>query len=666
MSKNKSIGAQLQKNMDSDEAYSFYKYFEPWDVEERDSDIYKIAEKDGVNLFHEDYIRTGNVGKHPFQSGYLLSTKKKRGTIGPTQGGKSMPALIEIGCMCSGEFPIALQYDKGVDSGVARLITTLNISRWGRFSTETGMKIDHDTKAPRDGTWNCGNIVGIGKYPKEKVIPKEIFDRKVERVIWIGTTRRAMLESWWPRLTEEGRRMFPEKFIDKTKGNNGTSQSDGKQFVHLVNGITLSLISYESGFKKFESITAWACYFDEESADERCQTAAMSHCWYFAQQMTPYNGLTYTKDYFFPKEYDPDRDIFHATAYDSPYITDDEIKSWRKDFPDHEINARIWGEHTAESNKPYYNAAKLRSWTRQMDVDEQGFLAIFMPSEDFYGVKRVKGGTLPGLMDIEAKLEVVDEERANNDIGHNIAFRIYEDLRLDAAYFIVSDAANGADLPEDAGDYQSALVFRRVDGSDPVLTAEIETTLTPDLYAIPIIGLACRYYNNALLAAEAPSRGAANGMFFSEMREYPYWFVRSVQKASTNKYLTQQGFDTNVGTRKNFFDEIEKIFNKYTKDELPPIPSKTIFIMAAQCTKVIKNGTIRPDHPRNKPNDMLVCYGIGLWINKIFPEQIRCRTKKKDVLAKAPRDSIISLLTAKRAAENIIDPHFPSNIGARR
>lgn len=662
-----SIGKQLQKKMDEDEAYSWYKYFEPWDVEERDSDIYRIAEKDGVNLFHDDYIRTGNVGKHPFQTGYLLSTKRKRGTIGPTQGGKSVPALIEIGCMCSGEFPIALQYDKGVDSGVERLISNLNISRWGRFDKITGKFIDHDQDAPRDGTWNCGNIIGVGKYPKEKVIPKVILEEKVERVIWIGTTKRALLESWWPRLTEEGRRMFPEKFINQTKGNGGTNQSDGNYVVHLTNNIRLSIISYDSGFKKFESITAWACFFDEESADERCQSAALTHCKYFAQQMTPYNGLTYTKDYFFPKDYDAEKDIFHATAYDSPYISDADIASWRSDFPEHEIGARIWGEHTAESNMPYYNAKKLRSWVRQMDEGQPlGFRARFMPSEEYYGIKKVRGGTLPGLMDVESKIEEVSEEGAKDDVGHNMAWTIYEELRSDAAYFIISDAANGADLPEDAGDYQSAVVMRKKDpGEDPVMVAEIETTVTPDRFA-QVIGLALRYYNNALLCAEAPSRGAANGMFFSEMREYPYWFVRSVQKQSTNKYLTQQGFDTNVGTRKNFFDEIEKIFGKYTKDELPPIPSKTVFRMAFECTKVIKNGTIRPDHPRNKPNDMLVCFGIGLWIHKVYPEQIRLRIKKKETLAKAPKDSVIGLLTAKRAAEQKPDPHFPSSMGSRR
>jgi len=661
MSRNNSIGAQLQKTMDEDEAYSFYKYFEPWDVGERDAEIHKLAEDDGVNLFHEDYIVTGNIGKHPFQTGYLLSTKPVRVNLGPTQGGKSVTAMIEIGCMCSGEFPIALQYDKGVDSGIDRLVNDMNIRRWGRFSTSTGALIDHDTEAVRDGTWGCGTIIGAGKYPAEKVIPKTITEETAEKIIWIGTTKRALEESWWPKMTKG--QMLPEKFIDRTKGNKGTNQSDGNHIIHLKNDIRLSIITYESGFDKFEAVNVWACFFDEEASDREAVTAALGHCKYFAAQMTPYKGMTYTKDLFV--RYDPDIDLFHATAYDSPYITDDKIRLMRSTYPEHQIAARIWGEHTSESKLPYYNAKKLRSWNKQVSGEEEGFLAQFVPSEEYYGIKRVRGGTLPGLMDIEAKIVVVDEERSKDAVGHNVSWRVYEDLRPDAAYFVPSDAANGADLPEDAGDYQSGIILRKVEGGDPVIVAEIETTIPPAGYA-RIVGLALRYYNNALLCAESAARGAANGMFYAEMSEYPYWFTMQSQKAHTNRYLTKKGFDTNASTRKPLFDEIERLFSEYTEKELPPIRSKTIFRMAGECERVIKNGKVRPDHPRNKPNDMLVCFGIGLWINKIFPEQIKCRRKKKEMLAKAPRDSVIGLLAARRASEYKADPHFPSNIGARR
>lgn len=660
------IGKEILKKVSDDEAYSFYKYYEPWDVEPRNQSTMDIARKDGIDLYHPDLIKTGNIAPHPFQSGYLLSTKKKRGVIGPTQGGKSIGALIEIGCMCSGEFPISFQYNKGEDTGVERLITDFNIIRFGRIDKKSGRKLDHDTAAVRDGTWNCGTIIGVGKYPKEKVIPKGDLPENVSRVIWIGTTQRAMTESWWPRLTEEGHRLLPDKFIDKTKGNDGVNKQDN--IIHLINNVRLSIISYESGHHKFESITTWSCFFDEEPKDQRCMSAALSHCVYFAMQMTPLHGMTYTKDFFY-KGLGPDKDTFHATAYDSPYLTPEKIESLRRDYPEHEIGARIWGMHTSESQRPYYAVDKLRAWISRNSEQINGFRATFVPSEPYYGVKRRPETNLPGLMDIEAKMIPLDDEAdGKNDKGHSVSWLVYEDLKEKASYYIISDAAAGADLPEDAGDFQAAVVMRRpflAGETKPVMVAEMETTVTPDIFA-QMVGLALNYYNFALLCAEAASRGAHNGMFFSELREYPYWYERSVQKQSTNKFLTQKGVDTNAGTRKAFFDEIEAYFGSFTKDEDPCIPSAKILRMASECTKVVKNGTVRPDHPRNSPNDLLMCFGIGLWIFKHFPEQIKCRRKKKESLETAPRDSVIRLLERAKAGEKLSDPHFPQQHGARR
>ena len=660
----KTVGQLLQQQMEDDEAYSFYKYFEPWDVGERNDEVYRLAEKDGVDLYHEDYIKTKNVGPHPFQSGYLMSSKPVRVNLGPTQGGKSVTAMIEIGCMCSGEFPISMQYDKGVDTGVKRIVNEMNIRRWGRRDAVTGQLIDYDLDVERDGSWDCGTIIGAGKYPKEKVIPDTITEETTEKVIWIGTTRRALEESWWPKMTKG--QMLPEKFIDRTKGNKGTNQSDGNHVIHLKRNIRLSIISYESGYDKFEAVKVWACFFDEEARDREAVTAALSHCKYFAVQMTPYNGMTYTKDLFFKS--DPNIDLFHATAYDSPYITKEDIDLYRATFPDHQIAARIWGEHTTESQMPYYSANKTRSWIKQISTEPTSLRATFMPSEDYHGVKRPHGSNMPALMDIEAKCEIIGEDEGKDDRGHNVAWTIYEDLMPGAAYCIVSDAANGADIPEDAGDFQAAVVLRKpkLKGEDtPIVVAEIETTVTPDRFA-QLVGVALRYYGNALLCAESPRAGSANGMFFSEMREYPYWFMRSVPKKSTNKFLTQQGFDTNAATRKGIFDEIEKVFGQYTEAEMPTIPSRRILQMAAECTRVIKNGKIKPDHPRNKPNDLLVCYGIGLVVFKTWPEQIRCRVKSEKTVAKYPKDCVISLLTAKRKKESCVDPHFPCSTGGRR
>lgn len=662
-----SIGKQIQQAVESDDAYSHFKYFEPWDVGFRSEEIFKLAEEDDVDLFADDYIATGNIAPHPFQSGFLFSCKKIRALIGPSQGGKSYPALIEIGIMCSGELPISLQHNKGADTGIKRMVNKLNVRRWGRFDKETGEFIDHDTDVPDDGTWDCGNIIGAGKYPKEKIIPKRIVDEKVERTIWIGTTKKALDEAWWPKLT--GGNIFPEKFIDRSKGNKGTIQSDGQHIINLINDVRLSIISYESGFRSFEAVTVWACFFDEESVKQDCWTAAFKHCKYLATQMTPYNQMTYTRDILFRPS--AMVDVFHAVAYDSPYLDRADIDYSRENDPEHEIKARIWAEHSSEMKAPYYRQDKLRSWIDQIKKDGVEYpRAVFVPSEDYFGIKKVSHSSLPGLMNVSASMYPVeaDDSGGKTDAGHNIAWTIFEDLRQDCAYYIIVDSANGADVPEDALDFQAAIVFRPPIHKDelyPVPVAEIESTSRPEVFA-KTIGPALLYYNIATLGAESSNRGAGNGMFYSEMREYPYWIEKTYMKSGTNKFSTNKGIDNHVGTRKLFFDEIEKVFGSFTVDEFPPIPSIGILEQAKECVKVVKNGNIRPDHPSGKTNDLLLAYGIGLFTWKHFSEQIKCRRKKKENLAKAPRDSVIGLLEARRASEYKADQHFPSNIGARR
>lgn len=663
------IGDRLKRNVEQDDAYSMFKYFEPWDVEPRSQEIIDLAKKDDVDLFCEDYIQTGNIAPHPFQSGYLLSTKRIRALVGPTQGGKSLPVFIEIGIMCSGELPISLQYNKGVDTGIERVITTENIRRWGRFDIKTGHFLDKDEDAERDGSWNCGNIVGAGKYPKDKIIPKRITEEAVERTIWIGTTKKALDESWWPKLT--GGVTFPEKFIDRTKGNKGTNQSDGKHLVHLINNVRLSLISYESGFKAFEAVTVWACFFDEESTDRACFTAALGHCKYFATQMTPYNGVTYTREVLFKPN--PEIDIFHATAYDSPYITAGNIALYRKLYPEHEQKARIWGEHTAESKTPYYDQHKLKSWIKQMKESKVSYpRAVFMPKTDYFGIKRAPRSEMPGLMEIDVNMLLVDEEECvdgKNESGHNTAWTILEERREDCAYFVPSDAANGADVPDYALDFQGTMIMRPpMEKGElfPVIVAYLQTTCTPDVHA-KLVGLALNYYNWALLCAESANRGAANGMFYSEMQDYPHWLETTYQRSGTSQYLTNKGLDNKAGTRKDLFDGIEKVFGTYSGDDPPPVKCLLLLEQAQECQKIVKSGGFRPDHPRNKTNDMLMCYAIGLFVWKHFSDQVKCRRKSEEKLDIAPKDSVLGLLERKKRSQKQADPYFPSNRnGARR
>jgi hypothetical protein len=657
------IGDKLKRAVEENDAYSAFKYFEPWDVAERSDEIYELAKKDDVDLFCDDYVRTGNIGAHPFQSGFLLSSKKIRALIGPTRGGKSLPALIEIGIMCSGECPIALQYNKGVDTGIERLITKLNIRRWGRYDKATGEFLDHDVDADRDGTWNCGNIVGVGKYPKEKIVPKVLVEEDIDRVIWIGTKSTTIDDSWWPKITRGV--SFPEKFIDRTKGNNGTLQSNGKHFIYLVNDIILSIRSYETSFTAFEGITAWACFFDEEATDMACYNAAISHCKYFSAQMTPYNGLTYTRETFFTP--DPRIDLFHSTAYDSPYITIEDIELYKRQYPAHEIKARIWGEHSSESKQPYYDVQKLRAWIKKLKDEQNYHRAEFVPSVDYFGIKRAPLSQMPGLMEIEVTmLAVENDDEGKNDDGHNLAWNIFEEREAGVAYFIPSDAANGADVPENALDFQAATVFRAPKEGElyPVPVANIETTCKPDVFA-KIVGLALNYYNWALLCSESARVGAANGMFYSEMQDYPHWLETTTRRSGTNTYITGKGLDNKAGTRKDIFDGVGKVFGSYMSYELPPIPCVKTLEQALECQKVIKNGSFRPDHPKNKPNDLLMTYAMGLFVWKHYSNQIKCRRIPDKKLAIAPRDSLMGMLERSKKKQNM-NTSFPNNRGVAR
>ena len=573
----------------------------------------------------------------------------------------SIQALIEIGCICSGEFPISMQYDKGVDTGVKRIISGQNIRRWGRRSVKTKRLIDYNADAEKDGTWDCGTIIGAGKFPKEKCVPGDLTNEKEERVIWIGTTQRALTEAWWPKLVEEGQRIFPKKFIDASKGNAGVNRVDN--IIHLINDIRLSMITYEQGHHKFESITTWACYFDEEPKDQRCVSAAIGHCKYFSLIMTPLHGITYTRDIFFRKP-SPNKRTYHATAYDSPYLTRETIDENRSQYPDYEIGARFWALHTAAAQRPYYNRRKLQMWLSKMAGFKNGYRAEINPDRPYFGViKKPHISALPGLMDIGTVLVPIDDSAPVKDCE----WMVYEDLQKDGAYLIIADNANGADLPEDAGDFGSALVLRAPKPergeARPVLVAEMSSKSTPEIFASHV-GLSLNYYNFATLAGEAASRGAANGMFFSELRDYPFWYTRTVKKQASRKDVTQKGFDMNSGTRKPIFDEIEAWFSDFDEDDDPMIPSETILTMASECLKVIKNGNMRPDHPAGKNNDMLVCFGMGIYIFKIFPEQMKCRrSARKENVDSGSKMFVKRMLEAANISKQRKASGFPMCVG---
>ena len=129
--------------------YCDFDLFEPFDAAPRAPWLMDLAKKYEVEL---------DPAGAPFQIGLLFDCTRTPGytlTNAGSQTGKSRAHLIETIIMTTGRVPVSMRYDKGVDTGVPRKVTPENIERFGLLP---------------DGS--CGNIIGVGKYPLEKIPPK--------------------------------------------------------------------------------------------------------------------------------------------------------------------------------------------------------------------------------------------------------------------------------------------------------------------------------------------------------------------------------------------------------------------------------------------------------------------------------------------------------------
>jgi hypothetical protein len=536
-----------------------------------------------------------------------------------------MADLVELAIMVSGEKPISMRVAKGVKTGFKRKVDKKNIIRFGRFDIRSGNFIDHDFNAQRPegwDEWDCGFIEGVGIYPDEK-IPKP------GETIWIGCTQRALTERWWPAFeSEENDDVFPGEFIDRKRGYNGYMKSENVVFG--VRRIRIAMISYESGFRKFEAagkeaVGIHAVFFDEEPPDQACVTAAVTRCRYFSLSETPYLGITYTKQLIFnPKKDRKKNQVFHATIYDSPYMDKETIDHRRSMYPAHEIGARIWGLHTELKGKPYFDRTKINAWIRKYKVSYM--LCKFRPFEEYDGMFSREDREKPGLMSVE----ILKQEKIAAENQQDV-WRVYEDAREDMAYFLMADSAEGSDVPIEAGDVLASLIMRPPIGDEkfPQIVASLRSTLKTVNFA-RVCSYPLRYYNNALLCAEGPTRGSFNALFYAELSEYPYWFQQPSERWSTRKYRTVKGFDITSAGRIAVFDAITEVLNEFDIDEKPEINDEPLLIEIAACVLSSKNGKLRPDHPTGGTSDSMMCYGEGLTVFKRHPEQIKCRLKKKE------------------------------------
>jgi len=605
------------------EEVPFYM-FEPYDVVKRPEWVIEQARKDGVDLYSEEMLYHIGADPHRFQTGFLMSTAPFRSIVAGSRNGKTCLDLIELAIMISGEKPLSMRVAKGVKTGFKRKISKENIIRFGRFDVRSGTFIDHDATAvlPEGwDEWDCGYIEGAGVYPDEK-IPKP------GSTIWIGCTQRALTERWWPAFeNEENDDFFPKEFIDRKRGYNGYMKSENVVFG--VRRMRIAMISYESGFRKFEAagkeaIGIHAVFFDEEPPDQACVTAAVTRCKYFSISETPYLGMTYTKQLIFnPKKDRKKNQVFHATIYDSPYMDKETIIHRRSLYPAHEIGARIWGLHTELKGKPYFDRTKLNAWIRANKIPFE--LCRFRPFKEYDGMYSRQDHEKPGLFDVDILLEQNIKEENQRDV-----WRIYEKVRDGMAYFLTADSAEGSDVRSESGDVLASLVMRPPIGSEqfPQIVASLRSTLKT-VYFARACSWALRYYNNALLCAEGPTRGSFNALFYAELDDYPYWYNQPSERWSTRKFRTVKGFDTNVATRPAIFDIITEVLSEYEITEVPEINDAPLLRELAACILAVKNGKLRPDHPSDGSLDTTICFGQGLYVFKHSPEQIKCRAEAK-------------------------------------
>ncbi|MCH7728779.1 MAG: hypothetical protein IH991_20185, partial [Planctomycetes bacterium] len=210
---------QLSENVEQRSQHEFY-HFEPWDIEARPKWLIDLAAEYDVEL---------EVEGNDYQIGRLMERSKHICcTIASNQTGKSLLDLIQAIIMLTGELPYSMCYDKGVDTGVARLVTAENLSRFGN-----------------DGKGGCGNIIGVGKYPTEKIAKGR------GNAVWICCWKKNRDEFWVPRLTK----LIPDELLDKTRGVDGYGSAKNEFYLHGDNRIVF--ITYEQGFSYVRKMRMW-------------------------------------------------------------------------------------------------------------------------------------------------------------------------------------------------------------------------------------------------------------------------------------------------------------------------------------------------------------------------------------------------------------------------
>jgi len=548
--------------------FSLFSHYEPFDVPPRPEWLIAKAKADGVELSKE-----GNE----FQVGYLLDTDHFIAiNQGGYQVGKSIDAIVESVIMSSGNVPISLRYEKGVDTGVKRIMSPENIDRWG---------------LQEDGT--CGNIIGVGVYPKEKI------PSAGGRQIWVCTFKEAREKYWIPKL----KKWMPEHALNKSRGVDGYSEKKSTFFFNNDN--LIGFITYEQDYRRVQAEKPWMIVFDEEPVDRRFYTAAIGHCKFLRMTFTPINGLSWSyHDLYMPVQRGETKNVIirHCSQYDSPYHTRKDVDKMRSLLKPYEIKAQVWGIYSAMEGKPYY----------RFKITEE-HLRNYIPRHTLATIKPLAGvETAKEAMGVKMQLSTVESP------GPDV-WEIYEEYKENGAYWLSADVAEGSDKPEEAADKSAAYIRRlpiKEDGEDePVMVAALHSTMRNIEFAWACL-YAAIHYNYCLMAPEATGEDGA--VFVTAVRGYLFMYQHIVISDVTNRQKKMQGFETTGQTRKISFDLVGSWL--YDHDENSKIYHKPLLEEVHACI-VGKKG--RADHTKHGSTDCIVAYGISEYVRNTAIAQIR-------------------------------------------
>jgi hypothetical protein len=586
--------------------HPFYE-FEPWDIEqERPAWQNEIAKEYGIDLESEELISIFGRCPRPFQTGYLMSDSFIKVMFAGNQVGKTYCVLVDIIIRLTGEIPLSLRHPKGERLKKKRSVNENNIKRFGRRNILTGEPITSD-ESERIGNFDCGYMEGAGIYPKEKIAP-------AGAKIWVVTYKQARDEVWWPTL----KGMIPDALLDKSRGSQNSRGYDEREHIaYLKGGSTIHFITYEqkatrleaSGeLQQFEKLVM--IVFDEEPPDSTYYNVALQRVPEIGLVTTPYEGLSWTYDDIFKKSAtDPHINIFHATQYDCPYKTRANVDKRRSQMKRWQIGARIFGLHTEQSGKPYYETTYNKISTYLTSGKEIRTPATILPSFVWNSP-----------IELAMRREEVEITPAIDEDQFNGVWSIYEMPKPKTAYWMSVDTAEGSSDESQVQDGHAAHILRLPEKGEPdwpVQVASIAAGMDCDQFAnICLYG--CAAYNNALLCPEAAGKSA--GTFLHCTSGWPFRFMMVVTNDLTKKQTEKYGFYISRKNRTQIFDFVGTMMKEAEDVPMFGLRSMLILKQIAGCI-VGKDG--RPDHKKRKCNDALVAYCIGCYVLKCAPEQIR-------------------------------------------